>query len=310
MFCRDLDIFLVLSESQSLTQAAKRMYMSRQALTNKIDEYETHYNTKIIERDTSGIKITSAGLILARFATRVKHIESAMIAEIAATSEQFMSTVSIGMSYADGVALLPQLAAEFQRKNHGARIHLDAGHEHELIQKVMNGNLDFAIMENPPLDPKLNRMTLGEKILVLIGPNEPPYNDHERPLSVKQLLELPMIVYEWDSGRHMVGNRHFRERYGLSLQDHNMVAQFDTHEAMVNGVRAGLGWASVPECIAQKYRSLKSITFLKTEVIPMNYPVDLVWDGSREMSHEARELFEFIRNNPRHREYFGHSPLF
>ena len=30
-----------------------------------------------------------------------------------------------------------------------------------------------------------------------------------------------------------------------------MVARFDTHEAMVNGARAGLGWASVPECVCR-----------------------------------------------------------
>ena len=65
-------------------------------------------------------------------------------------------------------------------------------------------------------------------------------------MKIKTLLEWPMIIYEWHSGRHMVGNRHFRDRYGISLRDHNMVARFDTHEAMMNGARAGLGWTSVP----------------------------------------------------------------
>ena len=80
---------------------------------------------------------------------------------------------------------------------------------------------------------------LGYKRLVFLAPDKAPYNQTVGSVPIETLLKWPMIVYEWHSGRHMVGNRHFRERYGLSLRDHNMVSCFDTHEAMVEGVRAG-----------------------------------------------------------------------
>ena len=70
-----------------------------------------------------------------------------------------------------------------------------------------------------------------------------------QPVKVETLLEWPMIIYEWNSGRHMVGNRYFRERYGVSLMDHNMVARFDTHEAMLKRLNlsaktSGILWAA------------------------------------------------------------------
>lgn len=106
-----------------------------------------------------------------------------------------------------------------------------------------------------------------------------------------------MIIYEWNSGRHMVGNRHFRERYNLSLTDHNMVARFDTHEAMVNGAKAGLGWASIPECVAERYRNEPGLIWFKIDTDPMRYPVDLAWHTGRVISPLALEFKDFIRDN-------------
>ena len=106
-----------------------------------------------------------------------------------------------------------------------------------------------------------------------------------------------MIIYEWNSGRHMVGNRHFRDRYGVSLRDHNMVARFDTHEAMVSGVRAGLGWGTVPRCVAERYKNDPGIIWPEVDTDPMRYPVDLVWAPDRAISPLAVEFMDFIRNN-------------
>ena len=161
------------------------------------------------------------------------------------------------MSLADGVALLPALVKKFHDLHPDALVHLDAGYEPGLMKKLKDGDLDFAILENESIEDDISSETLGLSQLVFCAPDKPPYNSVPQPVKVKTLLEWPMIIYEWNSGRHMVGNRHFRERFGISLQQHNMVARFDTHEAMVNGAKAGLGWASVPECIYQGNRHFR-----------------------------------------------------
>ena len=165
------------------------------------------------------------------------------------------------------------------------------------MEKLKEGKLDFAILENEPIEDGLVSETLGHSKLVFLMPEKPPYNSVPQPIKVKQLLEWPMIIYEWNSGRHMVGNRHFRDRYGVSLRDHNMVARFDTHEAMVSGVRAGLGWGTVPRCVAERYRNDPNILWPEVDTDPMRYPVDLVWALDRAISPLAVEFMDFIRSN-------------
>ncbi len=176
-------------------------------------------------------------------------------------------------------------------------VHLEAGYEPQLIEKLHKGELDFALLENQAEEPGLVNEVLGYTKLVFIAPNMAPYNNQTKPVSIDTLLAWPMILYEWNSGRHMVGNRHFRERYGLSLLDHNMVARFDTHEAMVEGTKAGIGWATIPECIYARYKNDPDITRFKVNTGPMWYPVSLAWSNARILNDSARLFIEYIKHN-------------
>lgn len=297
MLLDDIEIFMVISETKSLSQAAERLYMSRPGLSQKIAAIEARYGTKLYERTSTGVVPTAAGQIVTKFAKKISTLENALASELAAVDEHFDNTIEVGMSFNDGVALLPGLVKKFHDDHPEALVHLDAGYEPELMEKLKAGKLDFAILENQPLEDGLSRETLGYKRLVYCAPDKPPYNSVPQPVKIETLLKWPMIIYEWNSGRHMVGNRHFRERYGISLTDHNMVAQFDTHEAMVNGARAGLGWTSVPECVAERYRNEPGLIWFKVDTDPMRYPVDLTWHTGHIMSDQARLFMEFIREN-------------
>ena len=293
----DIEVILALSEAKSLSQAADRLYMSRPGLTQRITAIEKRFGARLFDRTSTGIALTKAGEIALSFARNVEKLEKTLQAQLAANKEHFGATLNVGMSFADGVALLPALVAKYAELHPGIRIHLDAGYEPQLIEKMENGELDFAIMENWPEDPRIISEFLGCKKLVFLAPDKAPFNQAVHPVPVQTLLRWPMIIYEWDSGRHMVGNRLFRERYGISLEDHNLVGLFDTHEAMVEGVLAGLGWTSVPECIAERYRNTPGIVRFKVKTEPLWYPVRLSWPANAPHSKAARDFAEFVMEN-------------
>lgn len=298
MLFDDVKLLIVLSEAKSLSQAADQLYMSRPGLSQKIANLESRFGTTLFERTSSGITMTRAGRLACDFARNVSELESSMAAQLAAIDESFDATIHVGMSLNDGEVLLPKLVADYvANERPDERVHLDAGYEPQLAEKLASGELAFALMENQPPTPGLNIETLGYKKLVFIGPNRPPYNNVIHPLPVETLIQWPMIIYEWDSGRHMVGNRHFRERYGLSLNNHNMVGCFDTHGAMVEGVKAGLGWGTVPECVYQRCKDDPEICRFKVNTPPMWYSVSLAWSTEHIMRDNARDFLNYVRTH-------------
>ena len=294
----DIEVLLVLSESKSLSQAADQLYMSRPGLSQKITNLEKKFGTQLFTRTSTGISLTKAGEYVRRFSQNVSDLERVLASQLSAIDEHFDSTLNIGMSMNDGVELLPQLVAGFMRdESPDTRVHLDAGYEPQLVQKLHSGELDFALLENQPVEPGLSNELLGYKKLVFIAPDKAPYNQFIHPVPVETLLKWPMVIYEWRSGRHMVGNRHFRERYGISLQNHNLAARFDTHEAMINGVKAGIGWACIPDCIAARYKHAPGVIRFKVNTDPMWYPVTLTWPSDSPHSDEARAFARYIKEN-------------
>lgn len=298
MLFDEVEVLLALAEAKSLSQAADRLYMSRPGLSQKIASIEKKFGAKLYERTSTGIRMTKAGEYVTAFARNTADLERVLSSQLAAIEESFPATLEVGMSINDGVALLPALVGRFmQEVDPTARVHLEAGYEPELIEKLREGNLDFAMVENQPEVPGIINEILGYKRLFFIAPNIPPYNQIMHPLPVETLLTWPMIIYEWHSGRHMVGNRHFRERHGISLQEHNMVACFDTHEAMMEGVKAGIGWATIPECIYARYRNDPDIIRFQVNTAPMWYPVSLAWSSEHNLKDSARAFIDFIREN-------------
>ncbi|MCI9628786.1 MAG: LysR family transcriptional regulator [Eggerthellaceae bacterium] len=297
MLFDDIEVLIVLSEAKSLSQAADKLFMSRQGLSQRITNLENRVGTTLYDRTSTGIRMTRAGELVTNFARNTANLERSLAAQLAAIDERFDATIEVGMSFNDGVALLPKLVGGFMEEVPDARVHLEAGYEPQLIEKLHKGELDFALLENQAEEPGLVNEVLGYTKLVFIAPNKAPYNSQTKPVSIDTLLAWPMILYEWNSGRHMVGNRHFRERYGLSLLDHNMIARFDTHEAMVEGAKAGIGWATIPECIYARYKNDPDITRFKVNTGPMWYPVSLAWSNERILNDSARLFIEYIKHN-------------
>ncbi len=292
MLFDDIELLIVLSEAKSLSQAADQLYMSRPGLSQRIAQMEKRFGTTLYHRTSTGIEITKAGEYVTAFACNAAKLERVLASQLAAIEERFNSTLEVGMSMNDGVALLPRLVACYLEEEPTARVHLEAGYEPELVSQLRDADLDLALLENQPDEPGIVNEVLGYKRLVFVAPNQPPYNQLTHPASIEKLLAWPMIIYEWDSGRHMVGNRHFRERYGLSLSDHNMIACFDTHEAMMEGVKAGLGWGTVPECIYARYKHDEDVIRLKVNTAPMWYPVSLAWSSEHVQEDAARSIPE------------------
>ncbi len=297
MLFDDIELLIVLSEAKSLSQAAEKLYMSRPGLSQRIAQMEKRFGTTLYERTSTGIEITEAGEYVTAFARNTADLERALASQLAAIEERFNSTLEVGMSLNDGVALLPRIVARYIEEKPSARVHLEAGYEPDLVDQLKSGDLDLALLENQPEEPGIVNETLGYKRLIFVGPNKPPYNQIMHPVPIQTLLLWPMIIYEWDSGRHMLGNRHFRERYGISLQEHNMIACFDTHEAMMEGIKAGLGWGAVPECIYTRYRHDEDIVRFKVDTAPMWYPISLAWSSQHVQEDTARDFLDFIRAN-------------
>ena len=297
MYMEEIEIIKAVNESKSLSQAADKLHMSRPSLSQKISMLEKSFGTQLFERTPQGVKPTRSGLMLYEYAKRVSQMSDELMVELASLGESFTPDVSIGISLADGVELIPPLVMAYRGEHPDVTFHLDAGYEPMLYRKLIDSVLDFALVEDRTMESALHKELLGQEELIIVAPNCPPYSRMAQPIKYSKLLPLPMIIYEWNSGRHMVGNRHFRVYHNSGLTDNNIVARMDTHEAMIKAVKAGLGWSSFPKCIWNRYKDDPSMIEIKIDTSAILYDVSLATVADRPLSPVAQDFYNFVKAN-------------
>lgn len=297
MYLDEIEIIKAVSESKSLSQAADKLHISRPNLSQKIAALERDLNANLYDRTPQGVTPTRQGFMLTEFAKRVSDMTDELRVELASLSESFTPDIEVGASLADGVTLLPPLFKKYHDEHPEVTIHLDCGYEPELIKKLTHYALDFALLEDRSMESGMHWDKLGDEELIIAAPNRPPFSLLHQPVKYEKLLPLPMVIYEWNSGRHMVGNRHFRVNNHSSLNDNNIVARMDTHEPMIEAVRAGLGWGSFPRCIWERYKNESQLIRINVDTPPILYDVSLVAVEGRPMSPVAKDFYKYVKKN-------------
>lgn len=93
-----LDTFISVAENGSFSKAAERLFMSPTAVMKQINSLEKQLDVQLFERNTSGIKITSAGNVILRDARFLISFSKKSIAEAKLAAKSAENIFCIGSS--------------------------------------------------------------------------------------------------------------------------------------------------------------------------------------------------------------------
>lgn len=93
-----LDTFISVAENGSFSKAAERLFMSPTAVMKQINSLEKQLGVQLFERNTSGIKITSAGNVILRDARFLISFSKKSIAEAKLAAKSAENIFCIGSS--------------------------------------------------------------------------------------------------------------------------------------------------------------------------------------------------------------------
>ena len=93
-----LDTFIAVADCGSFTRAAKRLYISPTAVMKQINAFENHLDLKLIERTSSGVRLTAAGALIYKDAKFMIDYSQKSIAGARAAMHYHDTTFCIGTS--------------------------------------------------------------------------------------------------------------------------------------------------------------------------------------------------------------------
>lgn len=294
MFFTDIELFPAIAKTKSFSQAAKVLHMSRPALSSKIDSLESYYGLKFYNRSFQGVELTEAGRVITDYAFRFIELKNAMENDLLSLKQDYSPDLLIGGSCSVGNYALPCNINTFKFYCPDVDVSLYIGTTQEMIDKVRNQEVDLAIVEGAVAEQDLKICVLESCEMVLLVPNQPPWNRLKKP-TIGELLNLPTIIRERNTAHYHILDNYFR-RHGYELSDFNVCAMINSYPAMITAIQSGIGMAFVPLPVANLYvrdGQIRKVN-LKSEPIEMEY--NLIYSKLRELAPYAEAFVDYLLN--------------
>jgi DNA-binding transcriptional LysR family regulator len=180
---------IAVAEELSFSRAGKRLRLSQPAITKYISELEAMLGVLVFERDHRAVSITDAGRAYVEEA-RIAVLHSGRAVQAArAASHNAETSLNIGRSpYADPYytsTLMAMRLPLFPR----LRLNLVSGFSCDLVRDVLSGELDAAVVIEPPESGQLTGLKIEESPLYVVFSRE------------DQLADLPSLKLANLAGR-------------------------------------------------------------------------------------------------------------
>lgn len=213
-----LHSFLLVVESGSMSEAARRLDLTPAAVAQQLRVLERELGAPLLARAGRTVQPTEAGHRLigsARALLRDVASIKALIGSACDGGEFVIGTINTALH-----SLLPDMLARFVKRHPDARVFLRSGTSDHLYKSVQAGDLDAAVCLYPSfaLAKTFDWQLLRAEPLVLLAP------DHQANRDPHQLLRhWPLIRYDRSLGGGKQADRYLqaagiqpRERFELS----------------------------------------------------------------------------------------------
>lgn len=196
MEIRQLKAFLVIAETQTFTAGARRLGITQAAISMQIRQLEDELGIQLFTRTPRRVIITEAGEALLDRARRILNDHDGAVAEIAEIAGGQFGRLRIGTASGTfAMNQLPSIILQLQKSRPYADVTVHSGTSHELVERILNGEVDTAFVSLPVENLNITTETLFTDELVAIAhPAHPLAN--ERQITAAALANEDLILGE------------------------------------------------------------------------------------------------------------------
>ena len=234
MELRQLRYFIRIVELGSMGRAALDLGVGTPALSQQISRLEGELSTRLLQRTTTGVLPTDAGLAFFRQAQlAIRHADAA--AQVARQA-RLAGHVSIGLAPStSGVLALPLLEAMRERYP-DVRLRVVESLSGNLATMLNARQLDLAVLFETDGARRWSVLPLLEERLFVIGRRDLPGMPTGRSVRIARLASLPLVLPSGTHGLRAILDAAFaRERCAP-----HVVLEIDGLAVLMDAVRAGL----------------------------------------------------------------------
>jgi len=289
-----LQIFLKIVETESITKAAEELHLTQPAVSIQLKNFQDQFDIPLTENVGRRIYITDFGREIAVSAENIIYQVNAINNKTLAYKGQMTGKLKIAV-VSTGKYVMPYFLSEFMHMNNGIQLNMDVTNKSKVIESLEKNEIDFALVSILPAAINIEKIDLLPNKLFLIG-NEK---------TTKNIEDLPLIFREKGSGTRQAMEQ-FIQKKKLSVLKK---MELSTNEAVKQAIIAGLGYSIMPIIGIKNELMNKQLFIIPVKGMPVKTTWSLIWLKGKKHSPVAEAYLHYLKQekNQIAREIFSWS---
>ncbi|MBM6801877.1 LysR family transcriptional regulator [Mediterraneibacter glycyrrhizinilyticus] len=285
-----METFLTVCQCMNFTRASEKLNITQPAVSQHIHFLEKHYNTKLFRYEGKKLKLTGAGEILRNASLTMMHDEISMQNQMQKTDEE--EEIHFGATRTVGDVLMGRILERYLRRYPDAKICMIVDNTQELLRKLDEGIIDFALVEGFFQKNEYDHQKYSDENYIAVCAPDYTFNSDKitTDVSVENLFHERLLVREEGSGTREVLERCL-DAQNFSIHDFDKVMEVGSLQTIKELTKAGCGITFLYETAVQdelKEGTLKRIPLKSFEI---SHEFNFIWRRGSIYADRYMEIF-------------------
>jgi DNA-binding transcriptional LysR family regulator len=280
------EVFLAIAETGSLGSAARELGLTQQAVSRRLASMEAKAGVTLAARTTRGSSLTSAGNIMAEWASRLLEVAHDIDAGMGSLREEGCQRINVVASQTITEHLMPHWllslrAAKSQQTGSVPEVNLTATNSEHAIASVRGGAADLGFVERPGAPAGLGSCVVGHDELVVVVAPSHKWARNSRVVSARELAQTSLVTREPRAGIRNSLTVALRRSLGDAMQQAPPVLELPTAAAMRAAVLAGAGPAAMSRLAVADDLAVSRLSAITVSHLDLRRELRAIWVGGR-----------------------------
>lgn len=283
-----LQIFLKVVKTQSVTKASEELHLTQPAVSIQLKNFQEQFEIPLTEVIGRKIFITDFGKEIAIAAENILNQVYAINYKTMAYKGQLSGRLKISV-VSTGKYVMPYFLSEFMQQNVGVELLMDVTNKSKVIESLENNEVDFALVSILPNKMNIEKLDLLQNKLFLVGNTQ---SDFKKKTNSKAIFnDLPLIYRESGSGTRQTMENFIEKNNITTLKK----LELTTNEAVKQAILAKLGYSIMPLIGIKSELQNNELHIIPVAGLPIKTTWSLIWLKGKNHSPVCLSFLEHLK---------------
>lgn len=262
----DLQVFKAVIRAGGVARAAELLHRAQSSVSARIQTLEEKLGVELFVREGRKLQLSPSGRILAGYADRL--LDLASEAASAVRTDRPTGVLRLGAMESTAAVRLPEPLGRFHERYPEVALELYSADPRELVRKVLDGELDAALIVEPITDRGLASTAIYDEELVIVAES-----NHAPISSPRDLPSTTILAFH-------PGCPHRQRLEGWFARGHvapERIVEVASYNLILGCVAVGMGIALLPRSVLQIYAERDRLSVHKLRSPFGHAKTHLVW---------------------------------